>query len=131
MGWEMLGKREQFAKWASLAAVLAWLGLGPAELVTGTTSGSEAAQDWYEGWDRHFVELHPHPTCQSHPVLCWCFVAIAGLFIHVRSSLFLFVRTACHCTVRLNFSLCAFIKAELCLLFNPPGSPVRCFCRSS
>lgn len=52
-------------KWASQAALLAWMGLGPAELIPGATSGSEAAQGRYEGWGRDFVELHLHPACQS------------------------------------------------------------------
>lgn len=126
------------AKWASLAVFPAWTGLGPVECFPGTGRamladlGVQSSPGPVRGMGQMFGgRAASSPRGQSHPAPGWCSVAVAGLFTPVRSRLVLFVSTA-HCsTVRLGFSPCAFIKAELYLLFNPPGSPVRCFCSFS
>jgi len=105
-------------------------GTRKATLPVPASLGGRSSPGMVRGMGQAFGGAAPSPQWQSCPAPRWHSPAVSGLFVHMRSRLFLLGRTARWCAVRLDFPLCGFVKAELYLVFKPPGIPVRCLCSS-
>lgn len=113
-------------KWVSPVTLLAWMGSDQQSSSLGRCQGlKQPRASMMDGAGFSWSCILTSQSCQHCAVVSWL-----SLGYSPKEAAPFCEHSLLLCS-QAGFSLCAFIKADLCLLFNPPGSPVRCFCSSS